>query len=143
MILVDANLLLCAAIRSFPQHEAARSWLEGALNGDEPVALPWPSLLAFLRISTNARVFRPPLETEAAWRLIEAWLACPTVWTPCPGERHAAILGGLVRETGASGNLVPDAHLAALALENDLVVCSTDRDFARFSGVQWRDPIGS
>lgn len=141
MILVDTNLLLYARLRSFPQHPRAHAWLDACLNGDAPVALPWEVLLGFLRIVTNRRVLEYPLSTEAAWRQVTEWLACRPVWVPGPGERHAAIVGDLLLRTQAAANLVPDAHLAALAIEHGLQLCSTDGDFARFPGLRWENPL--
>ncbi len=141
MILVDANLLIYAHVSSTEQHPRAKSWLDARLNGNAPVGLPWPSLLAFLRLVTNPRVFARPEPVEAAWQQITQWLAAPVAWVPSPSARHAEVLGELVAATGARGNLVPDAHLAALAIEHGLTLCSTDGDFARFPGLAWRNPL--
>ncbi len=141
MILVDSNLLVYAGIRVFEQHVVAKSWLDKRLNGAAPVGIPWQSMMSFLRIVTNARILSPPVSPEAAWRSIEYWLDCPTVWIPCPTERHRDVLAGLVKETSPVGNLVPDAHLAALAIEQGLLLCSTDRDFSRFPGLNWQNPL--
>ena len=141
MILVDANLLIYAQVDTFPQHEQARTWLDGRLNGTAPVGLPWPSLLGFLRITTNPRVFARPAAISDAWRQVQAWLDCERAWIPPPTERHREVLGGLLGAPGVQANLVPDAHLAALALEHGLVLCSTDGDFARFPGLRWENPL--
>lgn len=141
MILVDANLLVYAHVSSMPAHERSRAWLDGRLNGPAPVGLPWESLLAFLRLVTNPRVFAHPESASAAWHQIDAWLSCPTTWIPQPTERHREVLGGLLAATGAHANLVPDAHLAALAIEHGLVLCSTDGDFGRFPGLTWENPV--
>jgi toxin-antitoxin system PIN domain toxin len=143
VILVDANLLLYAHVRSFAKHEQARKWLDGQLNGAATVGLPWGSLLAFLRLVTNPRVFERPTSTANAWRQVLAWLSCETVWIPQPSERHAEILGELLAVPGVHANLVPDAHLAALAMEYGLILCSADGDFARFPGVRWSNPLAS
>ena len=143
MILVDANILVYASNVESDQHAAARAWLDQQINGTAPVGLPWASLLAFLRLATNARVFRSPLAMAVAWQQVSRWLAAETVWTPEPTERHAALLGTLLALPGVHGNLVPDAHLAALAIEHGLNLCSTDGDFARFRGLQWRNPLAS
>ncbi|HEX8132044.1 MAG TPA: TA system VapC family ribonuclease toxin [Actinomycetes bacterium] len=140
-MLVDANLLLIAVDRSSPFHGAAAAWLTGALNGARRVGIPWPSLAAFLRISTNPRASEHPLAPDDAWRHVEAWLACDPVWIPAPTERHAEILGALVVTYQLRGNLVSDAHLAALAIEHGLTVCSADTDFARFREIQWVNPL--
>lgn len=140
MILVDANLLIYARVRDFGEHEAAHAWLEDQLNFSPRVGLPWPSLLAFLRLTTNPRVFRDPLSTAQAWEQVTDWLALPAVWVPQPSERHAETLGRLMPAVHRA-SLVPDAHLAALAIEHGLLLCSTDGDFARFPGLRWENPI--
>jgi uncharacterized protein len=92
VILVDANRLLYAHVDTFPQHEAARSWLDERLSGAARVGLPWPSLLAFLRLVSNPRVFARPESPADAWVHVEEWLQCPRVWVPQPTERHSALL---------------------------------------------------
>ena len=141
MILVDANILIYAHVNSFAQHDAARFWLDRQLNGVPRVGLPWPSLVAFLRLVTNPRVFEHPEPIADAWAQVLAWLACETAWVPQPTERHAELLGAFLALPGVHGNLVPDAQLAALALEHGLTLCSTDGDFARFPGLAWRNPL--
>ena len=141
MILVDANLLVYAHVRGTPHHERARDWLDGVLSGRVRVGLPWPSLLAFVRLVTNPRVFNSPEPVAEAWAVVEAWLEAAPVWIPGPGERHHELLGGLMR-TVTRSSLVPDAHLAALAIEHGLVLQTTDGDFARFAGLRWENPIG-
>lgn len=141
MILLDANLLIYAHVASFPQHARAREWLDTQLSGGGPVGLPWPSLLGFLRIVTNPRVFQRPEPVARAWRQVGAWLDAEVAWIPQPTERHREVLGSLLRVAGVQANLVPDAHLAALAIEHGLVLCSTDGDFARFPEVHWQDPL--
>lgn len=140
MILVDANLLVYAHVSDFAEHATAREWLDGELNGTGPVGLPWPSLLAFLRLTTNPRIFDRPLAMTDAWKQIEAWLSVPSVTIPAPGTHHAQVLASLMPAVSRS-NLVPDAHLAALAIEHGLVLCSTDGDFARFEGLRWSNPL--
>ncbi len=141
MILVDANLLLYASISSFSQHGQARAWLDGRLNGETKVGLPWASLLAFLRLATNARIFERPLSIPDAWGQVEDWLGCEVVWTPEATQRHRRALARLLAAPGVQGSLVPDAHLAALAIEHGLELCSTDGDFARFPGLRWFNPL--
>jgi len=141
VILVDANLLIYAQVSSFSQHQVARDWLDDQLNGAPPVGLAWITLVAFLRIVTNPRISDRPLPPADAWRQVQAWLACEPVWTPGPTERHREILGEFLELPGVHGNLVPDAHLAALAVEHGLTLCSTDGDFARFPGLRWINPI--
>jgi uncharacterized protein len=141
MILVDANLLVYAHVSSFSRHARARQWLDERLNGAAPVGLPWPSLLGFMRLTTNPRIFRHPLSIAGAWNQVRNWLDCRSVWIPQPTEKHRQILESLWEETGGKSNLVPDAHLAALALEHGLIVCSTDGDFARFRSLRWENPL--
>ena len=141
MILVDANLLIYAHVNTFAQHERARKWLDARLNGVAPVGLPWASILAFLRLTTNARVFEQPESMSEAWRQARSWLESERVWIPQPTERHREVLGELLAAQGVLANLVPDAHLAALAIEHGLILCSTDGDFARFAGLRWENPL--
>lgn len=142
MILLDANLLLYAKISDFPEHGATRAWLDERLNGPHRVGLPWPSLLAFLRIATSPRVFARPMASRDAWAQVERWLSLPQVWTPEPGDGHPRVLGDLLRATSAVAGDVTDAHLAALAIEHGLVLCTHDRGFAKYPGLRWDDPIG-
>ncbi len=143
MILVDANLLIYAHVDGFPQHERASHWLDKRLNGTAPVGMPWPNLLGFLRTTTNPRVCARPASISAAWQQVQLWLACERAWIPAPTERHGKILGGLLEAHGVQANLVPDAHLAALALEHGLILCSADGDFARFPGLHWENPLAA
>jgi toxin-antitoxin system PIN domain toxin len=141
VILVDANLLIYASTPAAPQHAAARSWLDARLSGTAAVGVPWPSLLAFVRIKSNPRSTEFPTTVADAWRQVEAWLDAPPVWVPTPTELHPGILGRLLVGQPLSSNLVPDAHLAALAMEHGLTLCSTDGDFARFPGLRWENPL--
>ena len=143
MILLDANLLIYAHVKSFPQHAGARDWLDRQLSGTVGVGFPWPSLLGFLRIVTNPRAFDRPEPISRAWDQVHAWLGCESAWIPQAGERHVEVLGKLLSDPAVQANLVPDAHLAALAIEHGLVLCSTDGDFARFPGLRWTNPLRS
>jgi toxin-antitoxin system PIN domain toxin len=140
-MLVDANLLLYAVDSRSAFHDAARSWLEEVLNGPRRVAIPWQSLVAFLRISTNPRALDAPLQPADAWAFVEDWLAVPAVWVPQPAEGHAAILGRLIAEGDLRANLIPDAVLAALCIEHGLTMCTNDSDFARFDGLRVVNPL--
>lgn len=142
MILVDANLLVYASTQGLSQHEGARRWLDERLNGTARVGLPWPSLLAYVRLVSNPRVFERPRPIVNAWRQVEAWLDCPPVWIPHPTDEHRTVLKRLLEVSVQRPNLVPDAHLAALAIEHGLVLCSTDGDFARFRALRWENPLG-
>ena len=141
MILVDANLLLYAYHPRAEQHEKSRAWLEGALSGPELVRFAWLTLWAFLRIATNARAFERPLSVSEADAVISSWLAQPTAGILEPGERHWDILRELMRDGQVNGPLVMDAVLAAIALEHGATICTTDRDFSRFSGIKWTNPL--
>ena len=143
MILVDANLLIYAANTAAPEHDLARSWLDEQLNGTGRVGLPWPSLLAFVRLASNPLVLRRAVTPGDAWRQVEEWLACESAWIPTPGPQHAEIVGRFLQHAWMTSRLVPDAHLAALAVEHGLTLCSTDGDFGRFPGVEWRNPLGA
>lgn len=140
-VLVDANILIYAKFSDFPQHEAARVWLDAALNAPDPLAMPWISLMAFLRITTNRRLFRAPLKVDEALTQVTEWAARSNVWHPEPSERFGLIFSTLVRQSQASGNLVTDAYLAALAREHGLTVISSDSDFAHFEDVKWQNPL--
>lgn len=142
MILVDANLLVYAHVASLRQHEAAHAWLDKKLNGAAPVGLPWPSLLGFVRLVSNPRIFQRPESVDRAWKQVEEWLDCGPAWIPLPTERHRELLGSLLQGQALRANLVPDSHLAALAIEHGLILCSTDGDFARFPAVRWENPLG-
>ena len=141
MILVDANLLVYAYVVSLPQHRPAVTWLDEQLNSRNIVALPWPSLLSFTRLVTNPRVFQRPALVKSAWAQVEKWLDSPSVKIPTPGDRHREILADLIRNAVDRADLVPDAHLAAIAIENGFTLCSSDRDFARFRGLKWQNPL--
>jgi hypothetical protein len=141
VILVDANILVYATDPRAEHHEQARSWLDGQLSGDSRVGLPWESLLAYMRLVTNPRVFERPQALKVAWRHVEDWLDCECVWVPVPGASHRSILARLLRDLGGGPKLIPDAHLAALAIEHGLALCSNDGDFARFKGLRWVNPL--
>lgn len=141
MILVDVNILVYARNSDSAEHKPARAWLDDQLSGSVRVGLPWGSLLGFLRIATNRRAFPSPLAITEAWQQVTSWLAADVAWIPHPTERHAETLGTLLAGPGIHGNLVPDAHLAALAIEHGLTLCSTDGDFARFPTLRWLNPL--
>jgi uncharacterized protein len=141
MILVDANLLLYAEDSLSEHHEAARSWWDERLSGLEPVALCWPVLSAFVRIGTNARLHQRPLLLKEAIARVQSWLDQPCVRLIEPGEQHWFHFQQMLRSGNAVGNLVSDAHVAALAVEHNCVLHSTDAGFSRFRGLKWRNPI--
>jgi uncharacterized protein len=141
VILIDANILIYAHVSSFAQHNLARDWHDQQLNASAAVGLPWPSLLAFLRLVTNPRAFEHPEPIRDALQQVRTWLTSETAWIPERTERHADLFGDFLAAAGVHGNLVPDAHLAALAVEHGLILCSTDGDFARFHELRWLNPI--
>lgn len=141
MRVADLNLLIYAANRAAPQHEAARTWLEDRLSGDETLGLSWTTLLGFIRITTNPRMFARPMQVEQATAIVDEWLAHPNVEVLVPGDRHWSILRALLSESGAAGNLTTDAHLAALAIEHGAELESADADFGRFRGLRWSNPL--
>ncbi len=140
-MLVDANVLLFAADRTSPFHGKAAEWLESALNGPTRIGFAWPVLSAFVRIATHDRALEKPLGPEAAWRYVDDWLEAPASWIPVPTERHAGVFRSLVLTYQLRGNVVMDAHLAALAIEHGVGVCSADADFARFEEIEWLNPV--
>lgn len=141
MIFIDANVLLYAYDAEHPRHEPARAWLERTLEGDEEIRIPLTSALAFIRIGTNASVFRVPLEAAQAVEIVEAWLERPGVELGLPTDRHWPTMSRLAQEGQARGAMVTDAHLAALTIEHGGVLYTTDRDFARFDGLRFTNPL--
>jgi uncharacterized protein len=143
VILVDANLLLYAYHPRADQHEKSRVWLEAVLSGRELVRFAWLTVWAFIRIATNPRAFEHPLTVAEAEAAIASWLAQPTAGIVEAGERHWDILREVLRQGQATGPLVMDAVLAAIAIEHGATICTTDRDFSRFPNVKWMNPIVS
>lgn len=139
-MLIDANILLYATDSSSPHHPTIAAWWEAALNGGQRIGIPWQSIGAFLRIATHPRIVETPLSPAAAAGLVETWLAADPVWVPPATGRTARILVELLSSTAVTGNLVADAQLAALAIENGVAVVSADSDFARFP-VNWVNPL--
>ena len=140
MKLVDANVLLYAVNEDAPRHERARRWLDRSLSGEDTVAFAWIALLAFVRLVTKEGLFPRPLGLGAAMDRVDAWLAAPPAVVIAPTPDHPRILRSLLAPLGVGGNLVNDAHLAALALEHRCTIVSFDHDFGRFPGVRWEEP---
>jgi uncharacterized protein len=140
MKVVDANVLLYAVNPDSARHTGARRWMEEALNGEEAIGFSWTVLLAFLRLGTRRGLFPRPLEIAEAIDMTAEWLAQPPAVIVEPTARHAELLRGLLQPTGSGGNLVNDAHLAALALEYGAEIVSYDTDFGRFAGVHCETP---
>jgi uncharacterized protein len=139
--LLDANLMIYAYDSSSPHHERARSWLENALGGPEPVRLSWSTIRAFLRVTTNARLLETPLAMADAVAIVDDWLAQPSVGVLEPGSQHWRILKHLLSAAQVRGPLVTDTHLAALAIEHGATLETTDRDFTRFPGLRFENPL--
>ena len=140
MKLVDANVLLYAVNSDSKNHESARTWLDGGLVGDEVIGLPWVCLLAFARLATHRTIFPAPMTTDQALNQVEEWLSAPAATECLPGARHISLLRQTLNACGGSGNLVNDAHLAALALEHKATIVTYNTDFVRFPDVPWRTP---
>jgi uncharacterized protein len=132
----DVNVLLYAVNRSSVQHAAATAWLTESFARPQGVGFGWMALLGFLRLATRSGIFAKPLGTEQALSVVDVWLSQPTASILNPTERHAGVLGRLLMAAGAGGNLVSDAHLAALAIEHGAELGTFDRDFTRFSGLR-------
>ena len=143
MILIDANLLIYSVNRDAREYRAAHEWLESTISGTETIGLAWIVILTFIRLTTMPRLFLRPLTVKEAVQTVENWLEQPGVTVIHPGERHAHILRDLLLKVGTAGNLTTDAHLAALAIEHHAELCTGDRDFAKFPGLRWRDPLNS
>lgn len=140
MRLVDANVLLYAVNSASEHHHASRRWLDGALSGGDTVGLAWLPLLAFVRLVTKIGLFPSPLPPADAMRQVGDWCGAPGAVLVGPTARHADILTGLLTQVGTGGNLVNDAHLAALAIEHRARIVSYDNDFGRFDGLHWDTP---
>lgn len=140
-VLVDANLLLYAVDVTSPAHAASIEWWEAQLNGEIRVGLPWQTIGAFVRLASHPRVVAHPVSGPEAWAVVARWLAVPIVWVPPATERTAAILGRLIDRYRLTGNAIPDAQLAALAIEHGLTVASADTDFARYDELRWLNPL--
>ncbi len=141
MIIPDVNLLLYAHIEGMPEHRKALAWWQGLLNSEEAVGIALPALFGFIRIVTNPRIFDRPMSVDGAVETTEQWLSRRNVRLLVPGRQHLDIVFGLLRQVGAAANLTTDAQLAALAIEHQGELHSSDTDFARFKGVRWVNPI--
>ncbi|MCB0953139.1 MAG: type II toxin-antitoxin system VapC family toxin [Microthrixaceae bacterium] len=140
MKLVDANVLLYAVNSSAPQHERSRGWLDRSLSGGDTVGFAWMALLAFVRVSTKHEFFEKPLSVDEAMNQVESWITSASAVVLEPTTQHLTIVRSLLAPLGAGGDLVNDAHLAALSIEHRCTVMSFDHDFGRFAGVDWSTP---
>jgi uncharacterized protein len=141
MIFPDANLLLYAEDSLSSHHEQARVWWDDVLSGSDPVHLCWPVLNAFIRIATNARIHQRPLTSGEALARVQSWFEQPCVRVVGPSENHWALFQKQIRDSGAVGSLIPDAHLAALAIEHGSTLFSADKDFSKFPDLRWINPL--
>lgn len=143
MIVPDLNLLLYAYNDSSPNHEAASLWWGEVLRGPEPVGIPWSVASGFIRLMTGPHVMRQPATTDLALDTVEEWFRLPHVTALDPGPEHLTFMRRALTATGVGGNLVTDAHVAALAIEHGAEVHSNDSDFGRFPGLRWRNPLAA
>ena len=141
MIVVDANILFYAEDALSPHHEVARVWWDDRLRGDETIGLSWMTCLAYIRVFTNPRAVRSPLSMSEVAATVDAWLNQPIVHGLEPSHRFWSTFRRVLQNGQAVANLAPDAYLAALAIENNATLYSTDTDFARFDGLRWRNPL--
>ena len=142
MIVPDLNLVLYAHMKPYAEHEAARAWWEGLMNGSDDVGLASVVVFGFLRLATHRRVYTTPMSADVAATTIEGWLARPHVHLLLPGRRHLELALGLARSLGTAANLTTDIQIAALAIEHQAELHSNDSDFSRFSGLRWTNPLG-
>ena len=141
MIVLDANLLLYAYDALSPKHQQSRNCLERIFSGDELVGIPWQTASAFLRIVSNPRLFQHSRTIEEAVKVIEIWLEQPNVRLLSPGDQHWPILRKVLIDGQARGPLASDAQLAAFTVEYGGMLYTTDRDFSRFAGLRWKNPL--
>ena len=143
MTVLDSNILLYAWSQDDPNHQAIRPWLENLLGSHAWVGLPWITLWTFLRLTTNPRLYPRPLTPTRAFGIVDGWLSLPNTVLVQAGPRHGEILQRLVVEGQATGPLLSDAVLAALTIEQGAILASTDRDFSRFPGLTWVNPLAA
>ena len=141
MIVVDANLLIYSYDSESPHHKKSRACVEKIFSDIEPVGLPWQTVSAFLRVITNRRLPGSRLTVEQAIEIVEAWLEQPNIRIIVAGDDHWSVLKRMIMEGRASGPLVSDAELVALTVEYGGVLYTSDRDFARFPGLRWKNPL--
>ena len=141
MILIDVNLLLYAYDSASAEHDRAAAWLVRGFSSSAIVGFSWHTILSFLRISTSPKMIVRPLEPEEATSIVSDWLSRPNVSIVNPTERHWQVFNNLLPRSRARGSLIMDAHLATLAIEHGAILCTSDRDFARFPGLKVEYPL--
>lgn len=141
MILPDANLILYAFIKDFPQHSKSKAWLEKTINSEEKIGLSWQVITAFIRIGTNPKIFKTPMTIKQVENKIGLLQSHSNVSIIAPTEKHWQIFLKLLKDTKAAGDLVMDAHLAALAIEHNARIASTDDDFKNFPNLEFFNPL--
>jgi uncharacterized protein len=141
MKIVDANILLYAVDDGSAHHDRVVKWWEAALSGEEPIGLTWTTLIAFLRLSTQPRVFSRPLSVLDAVSYVDEWLAQPVVKLVAESAEHWRHLKVILDQLGTAGNLTNDAHLASTAVALGATVVSCDGDFSRFRQLRWENPL--
>lgn len=141
MIIPDTNLLVFAHNEQDPNHRSALRWWQGLIDGSEPLGVDWSIIVAFMRVSTLPSVVTNPPEPDYITSIVESWFDIPHMSRIEPGPDHLKIVTDLLTASGRAGNLVPDAHIAALAIQHRAEVHTNDRDFSRFPGLRWRNPI--
>lgn len=140
MKVVDLNVLIYATDETSAHHDQAKAWLDRALSSTETIGIATAVAIGFVRLTTNPRVMERPLDVATSVGVVRSWVKRANVTAPEPTPRHYALVEELLRPIGTAGNLVSDAHLAALSIEHGAELCSFDRDFGRFSGVRWLYP---
>lgn len=138
MILPDVNILIHAVDADSHKNERIRTWWDQTLSEQAPVFLAWAVILGFVRTTTNPRILGAPLSIGDAAAYVDAWLGQSPVRIVSPQQGHWTLVKKLLQDAGTAGNLTTDAHLAALAIQWDCVLYSTDADFARFHGLKWK-----
>jgi len=141
MILVDANILFHAEDQLSPRHKEAKAWWDKTLSGERPVGLAWITCMAYIRIFTNPRAVKAPISIDEATQTVDRWLSRPIAQVLNPTQSFWPIFRELLVESQANANLSSDAYLAALAIDHDCELLSTDADFSRFPGLRWRNPL--
>lgn len=140
MKILDLNVLIYATDSTSAHHLVAHGWLDRAMSSTETIGIPTHVAVGYVRLTTSARVMTAPLDVRTSISVVDGWLSRPNVTTPAPTSRHYGIVAELLEPLGTAGNLVTDAHLAALSIEHGAELCSFDHDFGRFGGVLWVKP---